>query len=146
MCPSYGSKRLSRVEIPRAIELLWESFSNLPTLRTLETIQELSDDDVRDQAIQLALEHDMPYASLAFFLDLKDWERAEELVFKQSHQLNGDYYYSLKPAAKFLECKAPLAASIIYSHRDYMQQLYNEHQRKRALWSLLADRDVFTVE
>jgi hypothetical protein len=64
-----------------------------------------------------ALDHALAFprfaTALAFFIEWKELRYAARLVLDRSREIDGNLYFLLDPAAKALEAKQPLAATLL---------------------------------
>ena len=67
----------------------------------------------RQSAIEFAKKHNSPLTSLSFLLRQGFVPDAAALVVDRWQELNGDHYYTLRPAAEELEIDFPLSAVLL---------------------------------
>lgn len=100
-----------------AQDMRWASFERgLSTERLRDYLKRLPDfDDVEaeDRALALAEDfHDL-HAALDFLVQWPAWDRAARLVLRRSSELDGDRPELLEPAARAIEGRHPLAATLL---------------------------------
>jgi hypothetical protein len=100
-----------------AQDMRWASFERgLSAERLRDYLKRLPDfDDVEaeDRALALAEDfHDL-HAALDFLVQWPAWDRAARLVLRRSSELDGDRPELLEPAARAIEGRHPLAASLL---------------------------------
>ncbi|MGR4865091.1 DUF6880 family protein [Caulobacter sp. LARHSG274] len=100
-----------------AQDMRWASFERgLSTERLRDYLKRLPDfDDVEaeDRALALAEDfHDL-HAALDFLVQWPAWDRAARLVLRRSGELDGDRPELLEPAARAIEGRHPLAATLL---------------------------------
>jgi hypothetical protein len=100
-----------------AQDMRWSSFERgLSATRLRDHLKRLADfDDVEaeDKALAHAEDfHDL-HAALDFLIEWPAWDRAARLVLRRSGDLDGDRPELLEPAARAIEGRHPLAATLL---------------------------------
>ncbi|MDO9713601.1 DUF6880 family protein [Paracraurococcus lichenis] len=79
----------------------------------LKRLPDFEDVEAEERAMQHALGFRSFSAALDFFTSWPDQARAAELVLARSKEMNGNLYHLLEPAARLMEGKHPLAATLL---------------------------------
>jgi hypothetical protein len=100
-----------------AQEMRWASFErglSVDRLRDhLKRLPDFDDVEAEDKALAHAEDfHDL-HAALGFLIDWPAWDRAARLVLRRSADLDGDRPELLEPAARAIEGRHPLAATLL---------------------------------
>ncbi len=69
--------------------------------------------EAEERALRHALQYSNVHQSLGFLISWPALDKAAELVLLRAHDLDGNYYEALTPAAQALEAKYPLASTIL---------------------------------
>lgn len=95
----------------------WRMFSGSLSEHSLRAyLAHLPSDEheqVRATAVAMARQHREAHAALNLLITL-DLNAAANLVLTRISELNGNHYFSLRPAAQALETNHPLAATLLY--------------------------------
>jgi hypothetical protein len=101
----------------KAQTLRWTAFEerlSSPHLRAyLKRLLDFDDVEAEERAMAHALGFRIFEVALAFFKDWPDQNRAAQLVLARASEINGNMYYLLDPAARLIEGKHPLAATLL---------------------------------
>jgi hypothetical protein len=91
------------------------TWAGLPThLRAyLKKLPDFDDVEAEERAMAHALGFSFFEMALAFFKEWPDQNRAAQLVLARASEINGNAYYLLDPAARLIEGKHPLAATLL---------------------------------
>lgn len=107
----------ARGQADLAQEMRWSSFERtLSSERLREHLRRLPDFDdveVEDRALVLASDFHDTHAALEFLVNWPSLDRAARLVLERADQLDGDRPELLEPAARALEGRHPLAATLL---------------------------------
>lgn len=79
----------------------------------LKRLPDFEDVEAEERAKQHALSFRSFSAALDFFTSWPDQARAAELVLARAKEMNGNLYHLLEPAARLIEGKHPLAATLL---------------------------------
>lgn len=80
----------------------------------LKALPDFEDVEAEERAIRHVAAFPHLPTALQFLIDWPDHHQAASLVLQRRGELDGNLYYILDPAAKALEAKHPLAATILY--------------------------------
>lgn len=101
----------------RAQRLRWSIFerglSAEPLRAYLKRLPDFEDVEAEERAMQHALGFGSFATALHFFLDWPDPTHAAQLVLTRMAEIDGDLYFLHEPAAKLIEGKHPLAATLL---------------------------------
>jgi hypothetical protein len=101
----------------KAQTLRWAAFEerlSSPHLRAyLKKLPDFDDVEAEERAMAQALGFKYFEVALAFFKEWPDQNRAAQLVLARASEINGNTYYLLDPAARLIEGKHPLAATLL---------------------------------
>jgi len=101
----------------QAQTLRWQTFEerlSAPRLRAyLKRLADFDDIEAEDKAMQHALAYKSFAVALDFFYEWPEPARAAKLILARHHEINGDAYHLLAPAASLLDAKHPLAATLL---------------------------------
>ena len=101
----------------KAQALRWAAFEerlSSPHLRAyLKKLPDFDDVEAEERAMAHALGFRVFEVALAFFKEWPDQNRAAQLVLARASEINGNAYYLLDPAARLIEGKHPLAATLL---------------------------------
>ena len=101
----------------KAQKLRWAAFEerlSAPHLRAyLKKLPDFDDVEAEERAMAHALGFRHFEVALAFFKEWPDQSRAAQLVLARTSEINGNAYYLLDPAARLIEGKHPLAATLL---------------------------------
>ena len=104
-------------QVERAQQLRWAAFEErLSTERLRAYLKALPDfDDVvaEEKAMEYALGFRSFPAALHFFHEWREPRRAAQLILARHAEIDGNLYYLLDPAARWLEGAHPLAATLL---------------------------------
>ena len=81
--------------------------------RLSEKLPDFDDVEAEDRAMAHALGFRIFEVALAFFKDWPDHNRAAQAALARASEINGNTYYLLDPAARLIEGKHPLAATLL---------------------------------
>ena len=95
----------------------------------LKALPDFEDVLAEEKALDYALAFPDFSTALAFFIDWKELRYAARLVLERSAESDGDAYFLLDPAAKTLEGKQPLAATLL--RRAMIEDTLNGAKYKR---------------
>ena len=95
----------------------------------LKALPDFEDVLVEEKALDYALTFPDFATALAFFIDWKELRYAARLVLERSAESDGNAYFLLDPAAKALEGKQPLAATLL--RRAMIEDTLNGAKYKR---------------
>jgi hypothetical protein len=95
----------------------------------LKTLPDFEDVLAEEKALDYALAFPHFSTALAFFIDWKEQRYAARLVLERSAESDGNAYFLLDPAAKALEGKHPLAATLL--RRAMIEDTLNGAKSKR---------------
>jgi Family of unknown function (DUF6880) len=100
-----------------AQRLRWAAFEerlSADQLRVyLKRLPDFDDIEAEERAMRHALGFRSFAAALAFFTGWPDKARAAQLVLARTSEIDGNLYYLLDPAARLIEGKHPLAATLL---------------------------------
>ena len=100
-----------------ARELLWQDFlqtlSDAAYVGALKLAPEEEAEELRQVAIEAAKKHSSSLTAISFLLRQGFKPDAAALVVDRWQELNGDHYYTLRPAAEMLEIEFPLSAVLL---------------------------------
>jgi hypothetical protein len=100
-----------------AQRLRWAAFEerlSADRLRAyLKRLPDFDDVEAEERAIKHALGFRSFAVALNFFTEWPDQARAAELVLARASEIDGNRYYLLDPAARLIEGKHPLAATLL---------------------------------
>jgi hypothetical protein len=100
-----------------AQRLRWAAFEqrlSLTYLRAyLKRLPDFEDVEAEDRAMQHALGFASFSSALNFFCEWPDQARAAQLVMARASEIDGNLYFLLDPAARLMEGKHPLAATLL---------------------------------
>ena len=100
-----------------AQQLRWAAFEqrlSAERLRAyLKRLPDFEDVEAEERAMKHALGFRSFSAALGFFMYWPDQARAAQLVLARASEINGNLYYLLDPAARLIEGKHPLAATLL---------------------------------
>jgi hypothetical protein len=101
----------------KAQTLRWAAFEDrlsAPHLRAyLKKLPDFDDVEAEDRAMAHALGFRHFSTALAFLQEWPDQNRAAQLVLARASEIDGNMYYLLDPAARLIEGKHPLAATLL---------------------------------
>jgi len=117
----WGEARIAVLEAlgrrDEAQQQRWELFGrclSIPHLRAyLQRLDDFSDAEAEEQALQIAAQHPKRLAALAFLVQWPALPRAARLVLEQREHWDGDAFELLAPAAERLATSHPLAATVL---------------------------------
>jgi hypothetical protein len=117
----WGDARIAVLEAlgqrAQAQQQRWELFGrglSIPHLRAyLQRLDDFSDADAEEQALQIAAQHPKRLPALAFLVQWPALPRAARLVLEQRESWDGDAFEVLAPAAERLAAGHPLAATVL---------------------------------
>jgi hypothetical protein len=95
----------------------------------LKALPDFEDVLAEEKALDYALTFPHFTTALAFFIDWKEQRYAARLVLERSAENDGNAYFLLEPAAKALEGKHPLAATLL--RRAMIEDTLNGAKSKR---------------
>jgi len=127
--PNYFSKQNNRKELKiQALELdgrhedaqkerlSW--FANSLSSSLYKNILKVSNQNFQKafqlDTIKKAFQFPQPYIALNFLLEIQEFEKLAQFVRARFEELNGEQYYTLRPAAEALQLVDPLAATFLY--------------------------------
>ena len=117
----------------QAQQLRWQAFEKrlaAPRLRAyLKKLPDFEDVIAEDRAKAYALEFNNFQVALHFLIEWPDLANAARLVLQRHHEIDGNAYWLLDPAARTLEGKQPLAASLL--RRGMIEDTLNGAKSKR---------------
>jgi hypothetical protein len=100
-----------------AQRLRWAAFEkrlSLTYLRAyLKRLPDFEDVEAEDRAMQHALGFANFSSALNFFCEWPDQARAAQLVMARASEIDGNLYFLLDPAARLIEGKHPMAATLL---------------------------------
>jgi hypothetical protein len=100
-----------------AQRLRWAAFEkrlSLTYLRAyLKRLPDFEDVEAEDRAMQYALRFTSFSSALNFFCEWPDQARAAQLVMARASEIDGNLYFLLDPAARLMEGKHPMAATLL---------------------------------
>jgi hypothetical protein len=100
-----------------AQRLRWAAFEqrlSLTYLRAyLKRLPDFEDVEAEDRAMRHALGFASFSSALNFFCEWPDQARAAQLVMARASEIDGNLYFLLDPAARLMEGKHPLAATLL---------------------------------
>ena len=101
----------------KAQTLRWAAFeerlSSAHLRAYLKKLPDFDDVETEERAMAHALGFGIFEVALAFFKEWPDQNRATQLVLARASEINGNAYYLLDPAARLIEGKHPLAATLL---------------------------------
>lgn len=101
----------------QAQRLRWAAFeerlSSTQLRAYLKRLPDFEDVEAEDRAMRHALGFRSFSAALHFFQDWPDQAHAAQLVLTRAAEIDGNLYFLLDPAARLIEGKHPLAASLL---------------------------------
>ena len=117
----------------QAQQLRWQAFEErlaAPRLRAyLKKLPDFEDVVAEDKAKAYALEFNNFVVALHFLIEWPDPANAAHLVLQRHREIDGNAYWLLDPAARRLEGKQPLAASLL--RRAMIEDTLNGAKSKR---------------
>jgi hypothetical protein len=100
-----------------AQQLRWAAFEerlSVDRLRAyLKRLPDFDDVEAEERAMRHALAFTSFAVALRFFVEWPNQLQAAQLVLTRPSEINGNLYYLLDPAAKLIESKHPLAATLL---------------------------------
>src|SRR5208283_5481957 len=101
----------------RAQLIRWEAFEERLSVRRLraylKALPDFEDIAAEERAVTHALGLKSCLSALYFFVEWPDLAHAAQLVLERRAEIDGNTYYLLDPAARLLEGKHPLAATLL---------------------------------
>lgn len=82
----------------------------------------------KKSALEKAFNFPNPHVAINFLIEAQEFEECGKLVHLKIDQLNGDNYYTLRPAAKVLQQLDPLASTLLY--RKMIQPVLDKTKSK----------------
>lgn len=82
----------------------------------------------REEAIQKAFQLSDPHTALSFLIETNELEESAKLVRLKIDSLDGNQYYTLRPAASLLQDLDPFAATLL--HRKMIQSILESAKSK----------------
>lgn len=79
----------------------------------LQRLPDFDDEEAEIKALDHAMSADSSHHALAFLVNWPALDRAARLTIERAHELDGDLYELLTPAAQLLAGKYPLAATVM---------------------------------
>ncbi len=84
-----------------------------PLRAFLKQLPDFDDMEAERKALDFAMAHDNVMLAMDFFVRWQAFDRAARLVETRIHEIDGNHYAYLRPAADWLEGKHPLAATLL---------------------------------
>jgi hypothetical protein len=101
----------------QAQRLRWAAFeerlSSMQLRAYLKRLPDFEDVEAEDRAMQHALGFGSFSSALSFFQEWPDQARAAQLVTARAPEIDGNLYFLLDPAARLIEGKHPMAATLL---------------------------------
>lgn len=112
---------------------LWDTFEQSLGARSLrkylKLLPDFDDVEAEEKALDLAEAHPDFDAALSLLVGWPSHERAARIVTARAHELDGNAYHMLTPAANALEARYPLAATLM--RRAMIQDTLDGGKAKR---------------